>query len=118
MSIHGRSFGANPKVEAAEDSFTQVSQILESFDKEHQDSMKSKNSTASKIATRDARGKDMSSKIAATEQQLNDLKEKKENLDKVVGKLRVDIIKVKSKLSKKQSQCQEKATAIEEACKA
>ena len=106
-----------PKVEAAENSFTQVSQNLESFHKELQEFEKSKNLAASKLAIGEARAKDMSSEIAATKQRLRDLKEKKENLDKAVGKLRVNIIRAESKLSKKQTQCQEKATAIEDAHK-
>ena len=85
-SIHGRSSGASSKGRS-ENSFTQVSQNLESFHKELQESKISKNLAASKLANGEARAKDMSSEIALTEQRLRDLKEKKENLDKAVGKL-------------------------------
>ena len=46
---------------------------------------------------------DMATEIAIVEQRLKDLKEKKGKLDKAVRKLHVDIIKVESKLSKKQA---------------
>ena len=59
----------------------------------------------------------MAFEIAIAEQKLKTLKEKKETLEKVVGKQQVDIIKAKSKLSKKQSQRQEKAAIVEEARK-
>ena len=77
--------------------------------------MKSKKLATSKLAIGEARDKDMSSEIAAVEQQWKDLKEKKENLDKAIGKLWVDIIRAASKLSKKQIQHEEKAIAIEHA---
>ena len=91
-----------PKVKAAENSFTQFPQNLESFGKELQESMKSKNLAALKLAIGKAQAKDMSSEIAIVEQRLKDLKEKKENLDKAVGKLQVDIIKAENKSSRKQ----------------
>ena len=59
----------------------------------------------------------MASEIAFVEQRLKALKEMKEILDKAISKLWVDIIKAESKLSKKQSQCQEKATIVEGARK-
>ena len=43
----------------------------------------------------------MASEIFIIEQRLLDLKVKKDKPDKAIGKLRLDIIKVESKLSKK-----------------
>ena len=79
--------------------------------------MKTKYLAMSKLATGETRAKDMSLEIAATEQKLRELKEKKDQLDQAVGKLQVDIIRAKSKLSKKQVQRQEKALNVKEAHK-
>ena len=46
----------------------------------------------------------MASEINIIEQRLRDLKKKKDKLDMAVEKLRLDIIKAESKLSKKQAQ--------------
>ena len=59
----------------------------------------------------------MASESAIVEQRLMDLKEKNDKLDKVIRKLSLDIIKVESKLLKKQAQCQEKMAIVEKAQK-
>ena len=71
------------------------------FYKELEGLMKAKNATSLKIAAGEVRVQDMASEIFIIEQRLLDLKVKKDKPDKAIGKLRLDIIKVESKLSKK-----------------
>ena len=92
-----------PKVDAAEASFSQASRQLEAFDQELERSIKAKDLAWTKLAVGEARVQDLAKEIALAEERLRILKEKKNILDQVVGKLRVDIIKAKNKLLKKQS---------------
>ena len=80
--------------------------------------MKAKNVASSKLAVGKARIQDMAAEIILAEQRLRDLKEKKGILDTTIGKLQLDIIKVESKLSKKQAHHREKLAVVEGARKA
>ena len=103
-----------PKVDAAEVSFSKASQQLEVFDQELENSLKAKDLASLKLAVGEARVQDMATEIALTEERLRILKERKNVLDQAVGKLRVDIIKAKSKLSRKRSLRQVKVSLVEE----
>ena len=79
--------------------------------------MKAKDVASLKLAAGEAKVQDMASEMIVTEHKLWDLKEKKGKLDTAVGKLRLDIIKAESKLSKKQAQHREKLVVVEGARK-
>ena len=87
-----------PKVDA---SFSKVSQQSEVLDKELKGFVKAKNLASTKLAAGEACVQDIASEIAIAKQRLKALKEMKDILNQAIGKLKVNIIKAESKLSKK-----------------